>query len=51
MAGAALEATFVSPRWGVMSLRWVYLHLLSEYATHTGHAQLLRERIDGVTGF
>jgi hypothetical protein len=51
VAGAELDATFVSPRWGVMSLRWVYLHMLSEYAMHTGHAQLLRERIDGVTGF
>jgi hypothetical protein len=51
VGGAPLDATFVSPRWGTMSLRWVYLHMLSEYATHTGHAQLLRERIDGVTGF
>jgi hypothetical protein len=51
VAGAALDATFTHARWGAMSLRWIYLHLLSEYATHTGHAQLLRERIDGVTGF
>jgi uncharacterized damage-inducible protein DinB len=33
-----------------MSLRWVYLHMLEEYARHNGHADLLRERIDGVTG-
>ncbi|MGA6206682.1 DUF664 domain-containing protein [Nocardia testacea] len=31
-------------------LRWVYLHLIEEYARHNGHADLLRERIDGRTG-
>ena len=33
-----------------VSLRWVYVHLIEEYARHNGHADLLRERIDGVTG-
>jgi uncharacterized damage-inducible protein DinB len=33
-----------------MSLRAVYLHLISEYARHNGHADLLRQAIDGVTG-
>jgi uncharacterized damage-inducible protein DinB len=32
-----------------MSLRMVYVHLIGEYARHNGHADLLRERIDGVT--
>lgn len=32
------------------TLRWVYLHMIEEYARHNGHADLLRERIDGVTG-
>ncbi|MEV3965401.1 DinB family protein [Nocardia sp. NPDC050193] len=32
------------------SLRWVYLHLIEEYARHNGHADLLPERIDGRTG-
>ncbi|MGH3357791.1 MAG: DinB family protein [Nocardioidaceae bacterium] len=32
------------------SLRLVYLHMIEEYARHNGHADLLRERIDGVTG-
>jgi hypothetical protein len=32
------------------SLRWVLLHLIEEYARHNGHADLLRERIDGRTG-
>ena len=33
-----------------MSLRWIYAHMLEEYARHCGHADLLRERIDGVKG-
>jgi uncharacterized damage-inducible protein DinB len=32
-----------------MSLRMVYVHLIGEYARHNGHADLLREAIDGVT--
>jgi hypothetical protein len=31
-------------------LRWGYSHLISEYNRYNGHADLLRERIDGVTG-
>jgi hypothetical protein len=31
------------------SLRWLYLHMIREYAEHNGHAALLRERIDGRT--
>jgi uncharacterized damage-inducible protein DinB len=50
LRGASLDDTLVSERWGEMSLRWVYLHMLGEYAQHNGHADLLRERIDGRTG-
>ncbi|CAM5244156.1 DinB family protein [Streptomyces aurantiogriseus] len=32
------------------SLRWIYTHMIEEYARHNGHADLIRERIDGVTG-
>jgi len=32
------------------SLRWIYLHMIEEYARHNGHADLIRERIDGATG-
>jgi len=32
------------------SLRWILLHMLEEYARHNGHADLLRESIDGATG-
>jgi uncharacterized damage-inducible protein DinB len=33
-----------------LSARWVLVHMVEEYARHNGHADLLRERIDGVTG-
>jgi uncharacterized damage-inducible protein DinB len=33
-----------------LSLRWVLLHVLEEYARHNGHADLLRESVDGVVG-
>jgi len=32
------------------SLRWILCHLVEEYARHNGHADLLRESIDGLTG-
>ncbi|MET9553857.1 DinB family protein [Streptomyces sp. NPDC006645] len=35
---------------GTVSLRWVLIHLVEEYARHNGHADLLRERIDGARG-
>ena len=35
---------------GRQSVRWIYLHMIEEYARHNGHADLLRERIDGATG-
>jgi hypothetical protein len=33
-----------------VSLRWIMIHMIEEYARHNGHADLLRERIDGSTG-
>ena len=33
-----------------ISLRWMLVHMIEEYARHNGHADLLREAIDGVTG-
>lgn len=32
------------------TLRWVLAHMIEEYARHNGHADLLRERLDGSTG-
>ncbi len=34
-----------------VSLRWLLMHMIEEYARHNGHADLLRERIDGATGW
>ena len=48
--GHDLSETFVSRRGATLSLRWVYVHMVQEYARHNGHADLLREAIDGVTG-
>jgi uncharacterized damage-inducible protein DinB len=49
--GHALDETFTDPRRGVpMSLRFVYSVMIQEYARHNGHADLLRESIDGATG-
>jgi uncharacterized damage-inducible protein DinB len=33
------------------SVRWVLLHLISEHARHAGHADIIRESIDGATAF
>ena len=48
-AAESLETTGI--RGGArFSLRWVLVHMIEEYARHNGHADLLRERIDGSTG-
>jgi hypothetical protein len=52
-AAHPLTDTFRNPRIGFEAntdLRWVYIHMIEEYARHNGHADLLRERIDGATG-
>jgi uncharacterized damage-inducible protein DinB len=35
----------------LFSLRWIVTHMIEEYARHNGHADLLRERVDGATGY
>ncbi|SCK05385.1 Protein of unknown function [Streptomyces sp. AmelKG-D3] len=48
-AGRGLDET--SPfMGGEVTLRWIYTHMIGEYARHCGHADLIRERIDGRTG-
>jgi uncharacterized damage-inducible protein DinB len=50
-AGRSVDETVIRPRDGKeFSLRWIYLHMIEEYARHNGHADLLRERIDGAAG-
>ncbi|GAB3286830.1 DinB family protein [Parasphingorhabdus pacifica] len=48
-AAHALDDTSPFPH-GHVTLRWIYTHMIAEYARHCGHADLVRERIDGVTG-
>ena len=51
LAGTAESLDVTGLRGGYrFSLRWVMIHLVEEYARHNGHADLLRERIDGTTG-
>lgn len=45
----SLDDTF-DGRLSPISLRWVYVHMIEEYARHNGHADLIRERIDGSAG-
>jgi uncharacterized damage-inducible protein DinB len=34
-----------------VSLRWIYTHMIEEYARHNGHADLIRELVDGQVGW
>jgi uncharacterized damage-inducible protein DinB len=49
VAGVAFEEAFDS-KGEMFSLRMIYVHMIAEYARHNGHADLLREAIDGTTG-
>ena len=54
-AGKDLDATGTRPGEGAeggkkYSLRWIMVHMIEEYARHNGHADLLRERLDGAVG-
>jgi uncharacterized damage-inducible protein DinB len=51
VAAAELGHTYVRRKDGSrISLRWIMMHVIEEYARHCGHADLLREAIDGSTG-
>ena len=53
MAGDGLDTQSVRPsrtEGSPFSLRWILLHMLEEYARHNGHADLLRESVDGTVG-
>jgi len=49
LAGAELDDTFTF-RDKTTSVRWMWQHLVEEYARHNGHADLIREVIDGSAG-
>jgi len=44
-----LDHTIEHDVMGTLSLRWIYLHMIEEVARHAGHADILREQIDGKT--
>jgi len=51
-AGHDLDELATKPRRGrEVDLRWIYVHMIEEYARHCGHADLIREMIDGTTGY
>ncbi|MFJ9454343.1 DinB family protein [Kitasatospora sp. NPDC101447] len=50
-AGLPLDTVGKRPRRGEeVTLRWILAHMVEEYARHNGHADLLRELVDGSTG-
>jgi hypothetical protein len=54
LARAAVQGRDLDERFGdervTVDLRWLYAHMISEYARHNGHADMIRELIDGSTG-
>jgi uncharacterized damage-inducible protein DinB len=49
-AAKDLDDSGVHPTLGPCSLRWIYVHMIEEYARHNGHADLVREQVDGEVG-
>lgn len=49
-AAYRLDDTGRHRRLGEVSLRWIYVHMIEETGRHAGHADILREQIDGTTG-
>jgi uncharacterized damage-inducible protein DinB len=50
-AGYPLDHVVPHRRFGAVSLRWIYVHMTEETARHTGQLDILREQLDGATGF
>jgi hypothetical protein len=48
--GAAPGAARPAPAAGLPSLRYILLNMIEEYARHNGHADLIRESVDGLVG-
>lgn len=49
-AGFDLDHAVPHDQLGRVTLRWIYVHIIREHARHIGHADILREQIDGATG-
>ena len=50
VARRSLDDTVPHQRLGSISLRWILWHVFEEYARHNGHADIIREAIDGTVG-
>lgn len=46
----ALDDVVAHPVRGSLSVRWIYVHMIEETARHAGHADIIREQIDGAVG-
>jgi hypothetical protein len=46
----SMDQLAAKSRFGEVSLRWIMVHMIEEYARHNGHADFLRELIDGAVG-
>ena len=49
-ADVDLDSTITTKRGRVIDIRWMMISMISEYARHNGHADIVRELIDGATG-
>jgi hypothetical protein len=49
-ASFQLDDVVPHPYLGEVSMRWIYVHMIEETARHAGHADILREQLDGTTG-
>lgn len=49
-AAASLDETVPNGRWGRIDLRRIVIHMIEETARHNGHADIIRELLDGSTG-
>jgi uncharacterized damage-inducible protein DinB len=50
LADGGLDRLARSPGGQEPSLRWILCHMIEEYARHNGHADLIRESVDGLVG-
>ena len=50
VAAASFDDTCTTPEGDSITLRWIVAHMIEETARHLGHADIMREAIDGATG-
>jgi hypothetical protein len=50
VASLGLDEVFDSPEFGRVTFRFIAIHMIEEYGRHCGHADLIRESIDGAVG-